>query len=106
MSDITKRLRITSMFYNVPYEQLSKVKMSAIKTHSFLEKESRLLKYVHNRNIVDVDKAEMDFSVYEMDVLENQIRIPKLKELYERKRASLRAFQNGKDLWKSDRNGL
>ena len=95
-----------SMFYNVPYEQLSKVKISAIKTHSFLEKESRLLKYVHNRNLVDVDKAEMDFSVYEMDVLENQIRIPKLKELYERKRASLRAFQNGKDLWKSDRNGL
>ena len=95
-----------SMFYNVPYEQLSKVKISAIKTHSFIEKESKLLKYVHNRNLVDVDKAEMDFSVYEMDVLENQIRIPKLKELYERKRASLRAFQSGKDLWKSDRNGF
>ena len=54
-----------SMFYNVSYEQLSTLRMDDIKTHSFIEKESRLLQYVQNRNIVDIDKAEMDFSLYE-----------------------------------------
>lgn len=89
-----------SMFYNVPYEGLSKIKFSDIKTHSFIEKESKLLQYVRNRSLVDVDKAEMDFSIYEMDILERQIRIPKLKELYQKKMEFLRAFQLGKDIWK------
>ena len=90
-----------SMFYNVPYEQLTQVRLDAIRTHSFIEKESRLLQYVRNRALVNLDKAEMDFSLYEMDVLENQIRIPKLRELYERKLENLRSFQRGKDLWKN-----
>jgi Asp-tRNA(Asn)/Glu-tRNA(Gln) amidotransferase C subunit len=90
-----------SMFYNIPYEQLSHVKLEEIKTHSFIEKESRLLQYVQDRSLVDIDKSEMDFDIYEMDVLENRIRIPKLKELYERKRESLLMFQQGKDLWKN-----
>jgi hypothetical protein len=90
-----------SMFYNIPYEQLSQVRIDDIKTHSFIEKESRLLQYVHDRSLVDIDKTEMDFKIYEMDVLENQIRIPRLKELYERKRDNLSAFQKGKDLWKN-----
>ena len=90
-----------SMFYNIPYEKLLHMRVDEIKTHSFIEKESKLLQYVRNRSLVDVDKAEMDFSVYEMDVVERHIRIPKLRELYEKKRESLRAFQNGKDLWKN-----
>lgn len=89
-----------SMFYNIPYEKMSHIRLDDIKTHSFVEKESKLLQYVHNRSLVDVDKAEMDFSIYEMDVIERHIRIPRLEELYERKRESLRAFQNGKDVWK------
>lgn len=62
-----------SMFYNVPYEKLSKIKLDEIKTHSFIEKE----------------------------LIERQIRTPKLKELYQRKRESLREFQKGKNIWKS-----
>lgn len=42
---------------------------------------------------MDIDKADMDFSVYEKDITERHIRIPVLKELYERKRESLRLFQ-------------
>jgi hypothetical protein len=91
-----------SMFYNIPYEQLTQVRLEDIRTHSFLEKECRLLQYVHDRSLIDLDKAEMDFSLYELDVLENQIRIPRIKELYERKRESLSAFQSGKDLWKNN----
>ena len=89
------------MFYNIPYEKLSQVRLDDIRTHSFIEKEIKLLQYVRNRSLVDIDKAEMDFSIYEKDVLERHIRIPKLKELYERKLEKLRAFQKGKDIWKN-----
>ena len=71
------------------------------KQHSFIEKEAKLLQYVTNRSLVDVSKAEMDFSIYEKDLVERHIRISKLKELYERKRERLSAFQSGKDIWKS-----
>jgi hypothetical protein len=91
------------MFYNIPYEQLDKVHIDDIKTHSFLEKEVRLLSYVQNRKAVDLDKVEMDFGIYEKDLSERQIRIPKLQELYNKKVAKLRAFQEGKDIWKTDR---
>ena len=90
-----------SMFYNIPYEKLSQVRLDDIRTHSFIEKEIKLLQYVRNRSLVDIDKAEMDFSIYEKDVLERHIRIPKLKELYERKLEKLRAIQKGKDIWKN-----
>ena len=80
---------------------MAKIRLNDIRTHSFIEKESRLLQYVRDRSLVDIDKTEMDFSVFEQDVLERRIRIPKLKELYERKRSSLHAFQMGKDIWKS-----
>ena len=91
------------MFYNIPYQQLGTVKIEEIKTHSFIERESRLLQYVQNRDIVDADKAEMDFSLYENDVIENHIRIPLLKKLYEKKRENLKEFQKGKDIWKKYR---
>ena len=89
-----------SMFYNTPYEKLSYIKLDEIRTHSFVERENRLLQYVRDRLLVDIDKAEMDFSIYEMDVVERQIRIPLLKKLYYRKIENLKSFQKGKDLWK------
>ena len=66
-----------SMFYDIPYEALSRMRIDDIKTHSFVEKESRLLQYVQNRSLVDIDRADMDFSIYEMEVVERRIRIPK-----------------------------
>lgn len=90
-----------SMFYNIPFDGLSKLKLSEIKTHSFIEKEIKLLQYVRNRSLINIDKAEMDFSIYEKDIVEQHIRIPKLNELYQRKLESLHAFQQGKDLWRN-----
>ena len=90
-----------SMFYNVPYDLLDKVKFDEIKTHSFIAKESKLLSYVNDRNVVDINKAVMDFDIYTKDVFERQVRTDKLKRLYERKLRNLEVFQNGKDLWKS-----
>ncbi len=89
-----------SMFYNIPYDKMSQIRLNEIKTHSFVERESRLLQYVRDRSLVDIDKAEMDFAIYEMDLVERHIRIPCLKELYERKLDSLKVFQRGKDVWK------
>ena len=76
------------------------IKFDEIKTHSFIEKEIRLLQYVRDRHCVDIDKAVMDFSIYEADLTERHIRIPKLKALYERKLLSLKRFQSGKDIWR------
>lgn len=90
-----------SMFYNVPYEKLSQIRFDEINTHSFVEKEVRLLQYVKDRSLVDVEKAQMGFDIYEKDVAERHIRIPKLRDLYERKREYLRAFQHGRGLWKN-----
>lgn len=89
-----------SMFYNIPYEKLAHVRFEDIKTHSFVEREAKLLQYVQDRSLVDADKAEMEFTIYEKDVVERHIRIPRLRNLYERKLENLRAFKKGKDLWK------
>jgi len=90
-----------SMFYNISYDMLDKVKFTEIKTHSFIAKESKLLSYVNDRNAVDINKAIMDFDIYKKDVFERQVRVDKLNHLYERKLQNLEAFQNGKDLWKT-----
>ena len=92
-----------SMFYNVPYDQLQNVNIDDIKTHSFIEKEIKLLQYVKNRNLIDIEKAEMDFSIYEKDMIERHIRIPLIRELYEKKRQRLEQFAKGKDIWKNER---
>ena len=89
-----------SMFYQVPYEDLYKVKFSQILTHSFVERECRLLQYVRDRSFVDPDRANADFSIYEKDISERTVRIPLLKELFQRKVEALRVFQKGKDIWK------
>lgn len=89
-----------SMFYNIPYEKLSTIRLDSISTHSFIEKENRLLQYVQNRSLINLEAAQMDFSIYEKDIVERHIRIPKLKELYQRKMDSLDAFQNGRNIWK------
>jgi len=90
-----------SMFYNVNYEQMDSIRLDEIKTHSFIAREVKLLSYVKDRHAVNINKAEMDFSLYKMDIYERHIRIPKLQELYEGKLTRLKAFQNGKDIWKN-----
>lgn len=49
-----------------------------------------------------IENAVMNFDIYEMDLLERRIRIPKLEELYKRKLDNLNSFQNGKDIWKNN----
>ena len=93
-----------SMFYNTPSASLPTARISQIKTHSFISREVRLLQYVSDRSLIDLENAgKADFSVYEMDIPERHSRIPRLKELYQLKLTALSAFQDGKDIWKEER---
>ena len=89
-----------SMFYNLSLDNLKKVKVENIETHSFIKKEMSLLKYVKNRNILDLSKTDVDFSIYEKDILENHIKIDYIKQLYNQKQLLLAKFQKGQDIWK------
>ena len=93
-----------SMFYNRSYDELARVRLNEINTHSFIAREVKLLQYVSNRKAVDIEKAVMDFNVYRLDIKERHVRIPLLKELYERKLTQLASFQNGTDIWKDRRS--
>lgn len=53
------------------------------------------------RSFVDLGKIEMDFSIYEQDIYEQRVRIPLLKELFQKKMELLDLFQNGRDIWKT-----
>jgi len=90
-----------SMLYNIPLEKMDTIKLEDIKTHSFIAREEKLLSYVEDRQAVDLNKAEMSFEIYNKDTIERQIRIPKIKEIYERKMERLSVFQRGTNLWNS-----
>ena len=89
-----------SMFYNSSISRLEKMKIKEIKTHSFIESEVKLLQYVKDRSLVDLNKADGDFSIYKSDLEERHARIPLLKDLFERKSEELEAFQKGVNIWK------
>lgn len=89
-----------SMFYSTSLFDLKKV-MPELKTHSFIEKESELLKYVVDRSLVDLNKIDLkEFELYTRDTEENQPRIPYIKNRFEQKMNLLERFQKGKDIWK------
>ena len=74
-----------SMFYDIPLSQLGKVKIDKIETHSFIKKETRLLKYVKNCKALDINKIDVDFDIYSKDIEERRQRIPYLKDLFYQK---------------------
>ncbi len=89
-----------SMFYNIPLNEFGSIRLGQDKTHSFItSKENKLLKYVKNRQCINLDKIDYDFSLYERDTIENRNRLPLLKENFEKKVLLLDSFQKGKDIW-------
>lgn len=91
------------MFYNTPTEQLSRVDIHDIATHSFIKKEIELLKYVTDRHAIDPDLTDMDFSLYEKDTSDRHGRIPLIEALYKKKQFILADFRDGKDVWKNQK---
>lgn len=92
-----------SMFFRNSIQELKKP-LKDIKTHSFIESERGLLRYVDDRNIIDLTKlSDIDFGIYKNDTPERQSRINLLKSRFEQKLYLLRDFQNGKDIWKYEK---
>ena len=90
-----------SMFYATSLSDLKKPMPEVIKTHSFIEKEVELLKYVTDRTLVDINKIDLvDFELYKNDTEENQPRELYIRNRFEKKIEMLNQFQNGKDIWK------
>ena len=58
---------------------------------------------VNNVALMSQEILLIDDMLNEKDVIENHIRIPQLRNLYEKKREKLRDFQMGKDIWKNMR---
>lgn len=95
-----------SMFYNTPIDQLRKVDIRNITTHSFIKREIEMLKYVTDRHAIDLATTDMDFSIYDMDTSDRHGRILLIESLYKRKQSLLSDFQNGRDIWKNQKYHL
>ena len=95
-----------SMFFRNTLQELQKG-IDTIQTHSFIKDEKSLLKYVTDRNLIDLNKLSLiDFSIYENDIIERHTRIPYLKYNFEQKMYGLERFQKGKDIWKYEQSRL
>lgn len=91
-----------SMFFK--QSSLDSVRLTKLETCSFLKHEIQLLKYVVNRNIVDLNKLPNKYEFYEiysMDVQDRLGRLDKLYDLYRHKVEMIYAFQSGRDIWKN-----
>lgn len=82
-----------SMFYDQTYDDLEKIDLHHIKINSFYNTESKMLKCVQNFNSIDLSKINPDFSIYDKDTKENQIRYPLIKKLFYKKLSMLEALQ-------------
>lgn len=91
-----------SMFFrenSVPSGNLLK----RVETCSFLKHEADMLKYVRNRNLVDISRLPTDdylFQLFSKDVPERHSRIDALIHVYQQKISYLERFQAGCDIWK------
>ena len=48
---------------------------------------------------IDLDKIDLDFSIYKKDIVENTCRIDYIKEKFEKKIIMVSSFQKGKNIW-------
>lgn len=89
-----------SMFYNTSTADFDDIDIYHIKVNSIVDEEMKMLKYVKNRNAVNLNNLDVDFSIYDNDVKENQIRKNHYIEMFNKKRELLQMFQDGINVWK------
>lgn len=82
-----------SMFYNIPFDKLDTINLKEIKVNSFFDNERKMLSYVRNKKILNLEKIKPNFSIYKNDIAENQIRYKKIEENFNRKLEILKSFQ-------------
>lgn len=89
-----------SMFYNYTLDELKKVEFNKIKINSFFNTEKKMLNHVKNFHIINFDKINPDFSIYDEDIIEEKERYKLIKELFYRKLEKLKNFKkNGQFRW-------
>jgi len=82
-----------SMFYNKTYDDLKNLDIHKIKTNSFYNLESKMLKLVTDFNAINLDNINPDFSLYEKDTKENQIRYSLIQKRFNEKLQLLKNLQ-------------
>lgn len=83
-----------SMFYDQSYADLELFDLHHVKVNSFYPTETKMLNCVRNFHIIDLDQIAPDFSIYQSDTKENQIRYPLIEKLFYRKLEMIRRLQN------------
>jgi hypothetical protein len=90
-----------SMFYDSDYVPVDKALLK-IKVSSFLSKEVDLLKYVHDRSLVNIESLPDDNYVYSLlskDINTKDEITQRLMRAYNRKIKYFSDFQNGANIW-------
>lgn len=82
-----------SMFYDKSFEDLTHIDLNHIKTNSFYNLESKMLKWVTNFDVIQTDRIQPDFSIYQNDTKENQIRYSLIEKYFYRKLETIKDLQ-------------
>ena len=92
-----------SMFFREKTVDLKHINPYKIEITSFAKYEVKMLKLVKNRNALDLDKTDMDFSLYKKIGQLDDKRISELERLFNLKKDILRKFQEGDKPWQYSR---
>ncbi|MBP5217276.1 MAG: hypothetical protein J6038_05550 [Bacilli bacterium] len=82
-----------SMFYDKTYSDLKSLDIRKIKTNSFYNSETKMLKCVKDFHVLKIDEIQPDFGIYQNDTEENQIRYDLIRKKFFEKLEILKGLQ-------------
>ena len=88
-----------SMFFRTSTPDLRFINPYKIEVTSFVKTEVKMLKLVKNRMALDLNKTDMDFSIYSKLGKLDDKRVSELERLFNVKKEILRKFQEGSNPW-------
>ena len=92
-----------SMFFREQTISLKHINPYKIEVTSFAKYEVKMLKLVKNRMALDLNKTDLDFSIYKKIGKLDDKRVKELERLFNVKKNILKRFQEGEDPWKYSR---
>lgn len=92
-----------SMFFRSNNVELKHINPYTIEVTSFAKYETKMLKLVKNRKALDLNKTDMDFSIYTKVGHLDEKRVSELERLFNIKKEILRKFQEGDNPWERNR---
>ncbi|MBO4540652.1 MAG: hypothetical protein J5736_01580, partial [Bacilli bacterium] len=82
-----------SMFYDKTYSDLKSLDVHKIRTNSFYNSETKMLKCVKDFHVLKIDEIQPDFGIYQNDTEENQIRYDLIRKKFFEKLGILKGLQ-------------